>query len=164
VKNPAKTPSGLSDAAVAVKHLEEAVRWTQANFGAENVAWGEVHRIRLGDLDLPADGASGNYGLFRVTGFAPAPDGKRVMGAIERGKPMVGGGDGWTFAVEFSKPVVAYSLTAYGQTTNTASKHSTDQVKLFAAHQYKRAWFSEAEIKANLEREYSPERTLTRAR
>ncbi len=89
-------------------------------------------------------------------GFGQAPDGKRVMGVVEHGKPMVGGGDGWTFAVEFSKPVVAYSLTAYGQTTNPASKHSTDQVKLFAKHQYKRAWFTEAEIKANLEREYKP--------
>ena len=59
-------------------------------------------------------------------------------------------------ADEFSRPVVAYSLTAYGQTTNPASKHSTDQVKLFATHQYKRAWFSEAEIKAHLERENRP--------
>jgi acyl-homoserine-lactone acylase len=156
-RNPAKTPSGLSDAAAAVKHFEEAVRWTRTTCGAENVAWGDVHRIRLGDLDLPATGASGNYGLFRVAGFGEAPDGKRVMGAIGRGKPMVGGGDGWTFAVEFSKPVVAYSLTAYGQTTNPRSKHSTDQVKLFAGHQYKRAWFSEAEIKGNLEREYRPQ-------
>ena len=156
VKNPAKTPSGLSDAAAALKHFEDAVRWTRTSFGAENVAWGDAHRIRLGEFDLPATGASGNYGLFRVAGFGDAPDGKRVMGTIERGKPMAGGGDGWTFAVEFSKPVVAYSLTAYGQTTNPASKHSTDQVILFAGHQYKRAWFSETEIKANLERAYRP--------
>ncbi len=156
-KSPAKTPYGLSDTALAVKHFEDAVRWTRQTFGSETVAWGDVHRIRLGDLDLPATGASGNYGLFRVAGFGQAPDGKRVMGTIERGKQMVGGGDGWTFAVEFSKPVLAYSLTGYGQTTNPASKHSTDQARLFANHQYKRAWFDEAEIKANLEREYRPE-------
>lgn len=155
-KKAASTPSGLADAAQAVQHLEEAVQWTRKTYGSEAVAWGDVHRIRLGDVDLPATGESGNYGLFRVTGFGDAPDGKRVMGTIARDKPMVGGGDGWTFAVEFSQPVVAYSLTAYGQTTNTASKHSTDQVKLYANHQYKRAWFSEAEIKANLERAYRP--------
>jgi acyl-homoserine-lactone acylase len=155
-KNAAKTPYGLSAAAVAVQQFEDAVRWTRKTFGAEDVAWGDAHRIRLGDLDLPVSGESGNYGLFRVTGFGQAPDGKRVMGTIERGKPMVGGGDGWTFAVEFSQPVVAYSLTAYGQTTNTASRHSVDQARLYANHLYKRAWFSEAEIKANLERAYRP--------
>ena len=69
---------------------------------------------------------------------------------------MVGGGDGWIFAVEFSKPLKAYSLLAYGQTSNTASKHSTDQAPLFAKGQFKRVWFTEAEIKANLEREYQP--------
>jgi acyl-homoserine-lactone acylase len=155
-QNAARTPHGLSDAAEAVRAFVAAVQWTRKTYGAEDVAWGDVHRIRLGDVDLPASGENGNYGLFRVAGFGEAPDGKRVMGTIERGKPMAGGGDGRTFAVEFSKPVVAYSLTAYGQTTNTASKHSTDQVKLFAEHQYKRAWFSEADVKANLEREYRP--------
>jgi acyl-homoserine lactone acylase PvdQ len=51
---------------------------------------------------------------------------------------------------------VAYSVLAYGQTSNLQSKHSSDQLRLFANHQYKRAWFSEADIKANLEREYRP--------
>jgi acyl-homoserine-lactone acylase len=156
VKNPAKTPYGLAEASLAVKHFEEAVRWTRQTYGAESVAWGQAHRIRLGDLDLPANGASGEYGLFHVVQFGQAPDGKRVVGTVEKNRPMVGGGDGWIFAVEFTQPVTAYSLLAYGQTTNPASKHSTDQVKLYAAHQFKRAWFTEAEIKANLEREYRP--------
>jgi acyl-homoserine lactone acylase PvdQ len=47
-------------------------------------------------------------------------------------------------------------VLAYGQTSNLQSKHSSDQLRLFANHQYKRAWFSEADIKANLEREYRP--------
>lgn len=155
-KNPAKTPYGLSDAAQAVKHFEEAVRWTRQKFGSENVTWGDAHRIRLGDLDLPATGANGIYGLFHNVQFGEAPDGKRVVGTIERGKPMAGGGDGWIFVVEFTKPLTAYSLLAYGQTTNTASKHSTDQAVSFAKGQFKRIWFTEAEIKANLEREYRP--------
>ncbi len=155
-KNPARTPHGLANPAEAVRYFEEAVRWTRRTFGSENVAWGEVHRLRLGDLDLPASGGDGAHGSFHVQEFGQAPDGKRVMGTIERGKPMGGRGDGWTFAIEFSKPVVGYSLTAYGQTTIPGSKHSTDQLKLFATHQYKRAWLSEADIKANLEREYRP--------
>ena len=154
--NPAKTPQGLSDPALAVRLFEEAVKWTRKTYGSENVAWGEVHRLRLGGVDLPVGGESGLYGVFRVVQYASAPDGKLVIGAIEKGKPMHGGGDGWIFAVEFSKPVVAYSMLAYGETSNTASKHSTDQAAMFADHQFKKAMFSEAEIKANLERSYHP--------
>lgn len=153
---PAKTPHGLADPALAVKHLEEAVRWTRRACGAEDVPWGDVHRIRLGDVDLPATGADGAYGLFHVVVCRPAPDGKRVVGTAERGKPMVGGGDGFLFAVEFSSPPRAYSLLAYGQTSDPASPHSTDQARLFAKGQFKPARFTEADIKANLEREYRP--------
>jgi acyl-homoserine-lactone acylase len=115
-----------------------------------------VVRYRFKGIDLPADGAPGNYGMFRVMRFAPQPDGKRVAGWIGADKPLVGFGDAWALAVEFSKPVRAYSVLAYGQTTDQNSKHSRDQIELFARHQYKKIWFSEAEIKANLEREYRP--------
>lgn len=156
VKNPAKTPSGIADAALALKHLEDAVRWMRKNHGSEMAAWGEVNRFRIGTLEIPADGAGGQYGLFRVIGTVAQTDGKRIIGTVAHDKPMVGGGDGWVMAVEFTKPIVAYSVLAYGQTSNLNSKHSTDQLRLFANHQYKRAWFSEADIKANLEREYRP--------
>lgn len=96
------------------------------------------------------------YGLFRVMTFAAAPDGRLVVGTVEKGKPMQGGGDGWIFVVEFSKPVVAYTVLAYGETSNPGSKHSTDQAALFANEQFKKALFSEQEIKANLERSYHP--------
>jgi acyl-homoserine-lactone acylase len=155
-KQPAKTPHGVSDPALAVKHLEEAVRWTRRTYGAEDVKWGDVHRIRLGALDLPATGADGVYGLFHVVVCRPAPDGKRVVGTPTPGKPMVGGGDGFIFAVEFSRPPRAYSLLAYGETSNPASRHSTDQAGLFAKGQFKPVRFTEADIKANLEREYRP--------
>lgn len=155
-KQPVQTPHGLSDPALALKHLEDAVRWTRRTYGAEDVRWGDVHRIRLGDLDLPATGADGAYGLFHVVTFRQTPDGKRVVGTVAPGKPMVGGGDGFVFAVEFSRPPRAYSLLAYGQTSDRTSRHSTDQASLFAKGQFKPVRFTEAEIKANLEREYHP--------
>jgi acyl-homoserine-lactone acylase len=155
-KNPAKTPDGLSDPKLAVKLFEDAVQWTRKTYGSENVAWGEVHRLRLGEVDLPVGGESGLYGLFRVVQFASSSDGKLVVGTVEKGKPMQGGGDGWVFAVEFSKPIVAYSVLAYGETSNTTSKHSTDQAALFANEQFKKALFSEGEIRTNLERSYHP--------
>jgi acyl-homoserine-lactone acylase len=155
-RQPVKTPHGVSDPALAVKHLEEAVRWTRRTYGAEDVKWGDVNRIRLGAIDLPATGAGGAYGLFHVVSFGQAPDGKQVVGTLAPGKPMVGGGDGYMFAVEFSSPPRAYSLLAYGETSNPASRHSTDQAGLFAKGQFKPVRFTEADIKANMEREYRP--------
>lgn len=155
-RQPAKTPHGISDPSLAVKHLEDAVRWTRKTYGAEDVTWGDVHRIRLGAVDFPATGADGAYGLFHVVVFRQAPDGKQVVGTLAPGKPMVGGGDGFMFAVEFSSPPRAYSLLAYGETSNPASRHHTDQVGLFARGQFKPVRFTEPDIKANLEREYRP--------
>jgi acyl-homoserine lactone acylase PvdQ len=44
----------------------------------------------------------------------------------------------------------------YSQTTRSSSKHSSDQIRLFADHQLRPIWFGEAEIKAHLESEYHP--------
>ncbi|MFN0122111.1 MAG: penicillin acylase family protein, partial [Blastocatellia bacterium] len=154
--NPAKTPSGLSDPAQAVRYFEEAVRWTRTTYGREDIAWGDVHRYRFKGIDLPGDGALGNYGAFRVVGYKQLPDGKRIAGWEGDDKPLAGFGDAWSLAVEFAKPVRAYSVLAYGQTTNSESKHSRDQIGLFAAHQYRKIWFTETEIKTNTEREYHP--------
>jgi acyl-homoserine-lactone acylase len=155
-QDPARTPAGISDTSLAVKHFEDAVKWTRETFGSEGVAWGQVHRFRFKGVDLPADGTAGTYGAFRVLGFRQMPDGKRVAGWTSDNETLVGFGDGWVIAVEFSRPVRAYSVLAYGQTTNSESKHSRDQISLFANHEYKRVWFSEQEIKANLERAYRP--------
>jgi acyl-homoserine-lactone acylase len=154
--NPGKTPFGIADSALAVRHFEDAVKWTRQKYGREDVEWGAVHRFRFKDVDIPAEGASGKYGAFRVMGFNEMPDGKRVAGWTSDDAPLSGSGDGWVLAVEFAKPVKAFSVVAYGQTTNSNSRHSRDQIELFANHKYKPVWFSEAQIRANLEREYRP--------
>ncbi len=52
--------------------------------------------------------------------------------------------------------------TDYGQTTRSSSKHSSDQIGLFADHQLRPIWFNEAEIKAHLENEYHPGSSICR--
>ena len=141
---------------LALKHFADAVRRTRQRYGSEEVAWGEVHRFRFGSLDLPADGANGTYGLFRVLRFTEMSDGKRVAGQVQEDGLPVGFGDAWVIAVQFSRPVRAMSVLAYGQTTRSSSKHSSDQIRLFADHQLRPVWFTEAEIRAHLEREYHP--------
>lgn len=152
----AKTPRGLSDPVVAIKHVEEAVGWTRERFGSESVAWGEVHRYRMPGIDLPADGANGTYGCFRVLRPSEQPDGKRIAGVAAPGSPLVGFGDGWVMLVDFSPPVTAWSVLAYGQTTSPESPHSSDQLRIFARHDLRPVWFRQADIEANLERTYRP--------
>lgn len=162
--NPAATPAGIADRAAAVTHLATAVRWAREQYGSERVAWGEVNRFRAGTLDLPGDGATGTYGTFRVMTFAPAADGPpgtngrrlRIAGHVPGRNTPIGFGDGWVLLVDFSNPGRAWSVLAYGQTTKQDSPHSSDQLPIFAEHRLRRAWYSEAEIKANLLREYRP--------
>lgn len=153
---PTRTPRGLGDPDASVAALERAVVDLRWQYGSERVAWGEVNRFRFGDIDLPGDGTSGRYGVFRVIGFDEAEDGKRVAGHAGPNQPLAGFGDAWVLMVHFARPVAAWSILAYGQTTSLDSPHSRDQIRLFASHTLRPVWFSENAIAANLERAYRP--------
>jgi acyl-homoserine-lactone acylase len=154
---PMTTPRGLASPAAALAALEQAVVLVRQQHGSETVAWGDIHRFRFGDIDLPGDGAAGRLGVFRVVTFDALADGSRVAGHVGVGQPLAGFGDAWVLLVHFTRPVVtARSLLAYGQTTNLTSPHSHDQIELFAGHRLRPVWFTEEAIAANLERRYRP--------
>lgn len=175
---PVETPTGLSDPAAAVRHVEDAVQWMRDTYGSEDVAWGQLNRYRFGDIDVPGEGCSGTYGCFRVQRFVPAAPAavEEVHGAVEEvggvrsglsrivnvagnvpGIGTVGFGDAWVLVVDFSTaPPAAWSVLAYGQTSDLASRHSRDQIELLAGRKLRRVFFTEADIQANLEREYRP--------
>ncbi|KPK79727.1 MAG: hypothetical protein AMS25_11585 [Gemmatimonas sp. SM23_52] len=146
-EEPTTTPRGLSDPVRAAEAFAWAVQETQNRFGSWDVAWGEVHRLRLGDLDLPVGGCPGQLGCFRVLYFDEDE---------ESGKLIAAGGDGWVLAVEFSDPPRAYSVLAYGQSAKEDSPHFNDQAEMFAQGRLKRVAFTEAEIQAELIRRYHP--------
>jgi acyl-homoserine-lactone acylase len=153
----ATTPRGIRGKTAAATHLGAAVRAVREQFGSERVAWGDVHRFRAGSLDLPADGIAGTYGAYRVMTFEQVPGSMlRVAGHMPGRPTLAGFGDAWILLVDFSKPATAWSVLAYGQTTRQDSPHSSDQLRLFASHQLRRAWYTEADIKTNLERSYRP--------
>lgn len=156
--DPVHTPSGIADPAEAVARLEAAVRDTRERYGDERIAWGDVHRFRFGDIDLPGDGAPGGYGCYRVVRFddVPGDPRHRVAGRVDPAAQIAGFGDAWVLLVDMSGPVKASSVLAYGQTSDLASPHSRDQIRTFAAHQLRPAWFTEPDIRANLERQYRP--------
>jgi acyl-homoserine-lactone acylase len=143
---PMTTPRGLADPMAALSALERAVADVRSQYGSELVAWGDVHRFRVGGVDLPADGAPGRYGVYRVVGFEAGAGRTRAANF----------GDAWVLLVHFTRPVTAWAVLAYGQTSNLDSPHSRDQIGLFANHELRPVWFSEQAIAANLERRYRP--------
>ena len=155
-KRPVETPSGLGDPAAAVPMLEDAVRWVRSTFGSESAGWGDVYRYRFGDIDLPGEGAAGLYGAYRVQQFDPAPGAKRVAGWIDGQDGIAGFGDAWVMLVHFTNPVQAQSVLAYGETSRRGAPHGRDQIGIFARRALRPVWFTEAEIKAHLDREYRP--------
>jgi acyl-homoserine-lactone acylase len=144
--SPMTTPDGLADPARAVGELSAAAAETLRRFGSLDVAWGDVHRVRRGSVDVPVAGCSGLYGCFRVLWFDQAADGKRVAR----------GGDGWVLAVELGDPPRAYSVLAYGESNRPESPHYSDQAAMFARGELKRVAFTEADIAKQTIRRYRP--------
>lgn len=154
---PVSTPEGLANPEEAVRQFDRAARALRDLHGAIGVEWGAVSRFRAGDLDLPGEGAPGTYGAYRVMRF-DAIEGSRARVAGNIGGELAGFGDAWVLVVDFSTPVTGHSVLAYGQTADPASPHSRDQLRTFAERRVRRAWFTDAEIRANLERRYVPGR------
>jgi acyl-homoserine-lactone acylase len=143
---PMTTPRGLANVQRAVEAFEWAVPETARRFGSWDVAWGEVHRVRRGDVDVPVGGCGGALGCFRVLNFMTDGDGKRV----------VNGGDGWVIAIEFGDVPRAYSVLAYGQSPDPASPYHDDQAAMFAANRMKPVFWTEEDIARGTVLRYRP--------
>jgi acyl-homoserine-lactone acylase len=144
--DPLKTPHGLSDPVRAREAFAWAVTQATTMWGRFDVPWGEVHRVRVGNVDLPAGGCWGDMGCFRVIWWRMAPDKKWVAT----------GGDGWILAVEFGNEPRAYSMLAYGESKRDDSPHHTDQAYGFVKGDFKRVQFTEKDVDAGAERRYHP--------
>jgi penicillin amidase/acyl-homoserine-lactone acylase len=119
--------------------------------GRIDVPWGEIQRLRRGELDLPVEG------------------GADVLRAINTGEPQEGrivgiSGDCFILFVECQGDIVSSrSVHQYGSATlDQSSPHYADQAPLFVRHETKPVWIDEADIRANLEREYRPGEELGR--
>jgi acyl-homoserine-lactone acylase len=140
------TPRGLGKPQLAAETFSWAVTQTQQRFGSYDVAWGDVHRVRRGNVDVPVGGCSGTIGCFRVLTYTEAPDGKRLASS----------GDGWILAVEFTNAPRAFSILAYGQSPDPTSPYHDDQAAMFARGELKPVRFTEADIRKNTKVEYKP--------
>ena len=143
---PTATPRGIRFPERAVAAFSWAVSETVRRYGSVNVAWGDVHRARVGDVDVPVGGCHGDIGCFRVLWFKDAPDGKRE----------VAGGDGWILAVEFGDEPRAVSVLAYGESRRADSPFHSDQTAMFARGEMKPVAWSDKEIEAQTVKRYRP--------
>jgi acyl-homoserine-lactone acylase len=143
---PTSTPRGIRFPARAAEAFAWAVQETKQRYGGADVAWGDVHRVRVGNVDEPVGGCNGDLGCFRVLWFKDDPDGKR----------QVAGGDGWVLAVEFGDEPSAYSILAYGESPRADSPFHSDQAAMFARGEMKRVAWSDRDIDAQTVRRYRP--------
>jgi acyl-homoserine-lactone acylase len=139
--SPLTTPDGLANPEDAVKVLETAATTVKLLYGALDVPWGEVARLRYGKADLPASGGPGLFGIFQVIDLAPSTEGRFQQFA----------GDTYIAAIEFSNPVRAKVLTTYGNATQPGSTHMGDQLPLYARNELRPVWRTRKEIEAHLE-------------
>lgn len=143
---PTSTPRGIRFPERAVEAFTWAVNDTRERYGRVDVAWGDVHRVRIGDVDVPVGGCSGDIGCFRVLWYRDDPDGKR----------RVRGGDGWILGVEFGDQPHAVSVLAYGESNREDSPFHADQAEMFARGEVKPVLWSEKDIEANTVLKYRP--------
>lgn len=141
--DPVGTPTGLGDTVRAVEALARAAAAIKKQYGVLNVPWGKVHRLRRGSVDLPL---AGSEYAFQTVAYRADYDGARAAA----------GGDSFVLAVEFTDPPTAFSITSYSESSNPQSVHYNDQSWLYAAGQFKPAWFAEPDIAANVVRSYRP--------
>jgi penicillin amidase/acyl-homoserine-lactone acylase len=115
-------------------------------YGRLDVRWSEVNRLVRGELDLGVGG--GPDILHAIWG-----------GEVENGRISRSGGDGYVLIVTWDKDgeVSSRSIHQYGSATiDESSPHYADQAHLFVKRLMKPVWFNEADIRANLGREYRP--------
>ncbi len=157
INQPLTTPAGLANPQLAAQLLDEAAAETVKLYGALDTPWGQIMRLQLNSqsdgnvtghrspplnaVDLPGNGGYGNLGIFRVVTYGPLQDGTKT--------PVHG--DGFTLAVEFTTPVHAKSLVSYGDSSQPASPHHTDQLPLFRDKQWRDVYLTHTEAATHTE-------------
>ncbi len=137
---PLDTPDGLARPADALAALAEAAGELEAAGASLEHPWGALFRLRRDEVDLPASGAMGELGVFRVFDFAADADGKN----------RAVGGDAFVAAIELGETVRARVVLTYGNWSRPGSPHRTDQLPLASRGEMRDALFERADVEAAL--------------
>ncbi|HEY0749055.1 MAG TPA: acylase [Steroidobacteraceae bacterium] len=130
----------------AIDALRHAIKTLQTHFGRIDPEWGQVNRIRRGNLDLPIDGGPDTY---RAVYGVQQPDG--ILNAAA--------GDTLIMFVTWDKAgaLTSDSINQFGSATlDSHSPHYADQTPLFVAMKTKPVLFTQSQLAGNVEADYHP--------
>lgn len=138
----------------------EVIKKLTDDFGAWNIAWGEVNRFQrlTGDIQQQFDDAkpsiavgfaSGNWGALASFGARGATNTKKIYGSY---------GNSFVAVVEFGDKVRAKSILAGGQSSDPASPHFIDQAQRYADVKFKDVAFYKEDVEQRALQTYQPGR------
>ena len=116
-----------------IQAIRDAQQYMLSNFGAIEIKWGTVHKLRRGDKSLP-------YGSFADMLSPSYPKPHTFNGKIEFNPQF---GDTYTMFVRYGKSGAEFieSLQPLGNSLNPLSTHYNDQMEMFIAHRMKHQTF-----------------------
>jgi penicillin amidase/acyl-homoserine-lactone acylase len=126
--------------------LRHAIKTLKTHFGRIDPEWGQVNRIRRGNLDLGIDGGPD---IYRAVYGVAQPDGTLSASA----------GDTLIMFVTWDKSgtLSSESINQFGSATlDSHSPHYADQTPLFVAMKTKPVLFTESQLAGNVEADYHP--------
>lgn len=138
--------------------LEAAMTKLETDWGGWQVAWGDLNRHQRihtsGEASFDDDAPS------LPTVGAPSWAGPMFTfwSVPQKGlkKRYARGGNSYVAVIEFGPEVKARSLHAFGPAGDPASPHHFDQAEQYVTGDYKPAWLTLAQVKANAARSYTP--------
>ena len=148
----------LTDDKSQAAALAAVLKTLERDFGTWRVAWGEINRLQRRD-ESKGESFQDERPSVSIPGFG-GRDGAvfTFYAGSARGQKKRYGVAGGTYisVVEFAPKVRALSVHAFGSSGHPESRHYTDQSQLYARGEFKPAWLTLKDIKANLERAYHP--------
>ncbi len=139
--------------------LARSVETRQARYGPGDLSLGDLVRAVRGGADFAVGGITIDSAAVplcvekvraicerTLRAFGAAPYGAQGRYRITRGSQSMR-------LVEFTRPLRAYSLYAFGQSDDPASPHYADQADFFAEKRMKPAYFSKAALAGHVSAE-----------